>query len=150
MAVSDYDKYQSFLSTIPVLTKDPVWEKTCPKEGSFIGYKKCNAVGMFLKADSPLYRNILKICIVTLEIPEDAKRLQNFLSGKCRCDKAKVLKIETLDGKEVNGAISRFFDKKVIYRPGEMVYADYFEPCTWIECAGGIHFFMTKEEAIRY
>ena len=53
----------------------------CPEEGSFIGYKK---------ADNK---------IVKLLITEDAKR-SSATSRKCRCNKAKVLSITSLDGKE--------------------------------------------------
>ena len=51
----------------------------CPEEGNFVGYKKA--------ADK----------IVVLEIPADAKR-SSATTLKCRCNKAKVLRIENLDG----------------------------------------------------
>ena len=49
----------------------------CPKEGSFIGYKKA------------------KGCLIELLILEDSKR-SSATSAKCRCDKAKVLNIENI------------------------------------------------------
>ena len=52
----------------------------CPDFGMFIGFKKA--------------RDNL---IVVLEIPEDAKRL-SATGRKCRCDKARVLEIQNLDG----------------------------------------------------
>ena len=55
-----------------------------PEEGSFIGFKKC--------------RDGL---IVKLEIPEDALRC-SATGRKCRCSKAKVLSITTVDGADAN------------------------------------------------
>ena len=56
----------------------------CPKEGSFIGWKKC------LGAVGDEY-------IVKLEVLADAKR-SSSTTEKCRCSKAKVLEIQNLDG----------------------------------------------------
>ena len=109
------------------------WPLVCPEKGSFIGYKKC--------------RDNL---IAELEIPEDAIR-SSATSRKCRCSKAMVLNITSLDGSEVNVeyAVSGR-DSGFLYKVGEVVSVDDFDTNRWNECSTGIHFFMTREEAINY
>ena len=109
------------------------WPLVCPEKGSFVGYKKCRA-------------NL----IVKLEIPEDALK-SSATTGKCRCSKAKVLSITDLDGSEVNVeyAVSKK-DSGFLYKVGEVVSVNDFDTNRWNECSTGIHFFMTREEAIRY
>ena len=106
---------------------------TCPEEGSFIGFKK-----------------VREDYIVKLEIPEDALRC-SATGRKCRCSKAKVLSITNIDGTEANAteAFSKY-DSRFVYRVGEIVSVDNFEPNRWKECASGIHFFITRQEAVDY
>ena len=103
----------------------------CPKKGSFIGYKKANG------------------CIVKLLIPEDAKR-SSATTTKCRCSKAKVLDIENIETGEKIKEIRSNYDNNFIYRVGEIVYVNNFDDDRWNECATGIHFFMKKDNAIKY
>ena len=104
----------------------------CPSDGSFIGWKKV--------AD----------CIVKLEIPEDARRCSGT-SNKCRCDKAKVLEIMTIDDEQTLTEIENTaYCPYITYKVGEMVYPDSFDENRWKECSHGIHFFINKQEAIRY
>ena len=109
------------------------WPFVCPEKDSFIGYKKC--------------RDDL---IVELEIPEDALR-SSATTKKCRCSKAKVLSITNLDGSEANAeyALSKN-DSEFLYKVGEVVSVDNFDTNRWNECSTGIHFFMTREEAVDY
>ena len=104
----------------------------CPETGSFIGYKKA--------ADK----------IIMLEICADAKR-SSATSRKCRCSKAKVLAITNLDGSESGlSEIESDYDKDFIYRVGETVEVPDFDDTRWNECAAGIYFFVTREEAVKY
>ena len=104
----------------------------CPETGSFIGYKK--AAGK----------------IVMLEICADAKR-SSATSRKCRCSKAKVLSITNLDGSESGlSEIESNYDKDFIYCVGETVEVPDFDDNRWNECAAGIHFFITRGEAVKY
>ena len=104
----------------------------CPEKGSFIAYKRLR--------DNR---------IATLEIPEDAKR-SSATTNKCRCDKAKVLSITSLDGtQEFDSGVSKY-DSEFIYKVGEEVKVSDFNPDRWAECATGIHFFMTRQEAGLY
>ena len=109
------------------------WPLVCQEKGSFIGYKKC--------------RNNL---IVELEIPEDAYRC-SATSKKCRCSKAKVLSITNLDGSESKSdvAVSKY-DSSFVYRIGETIEVTDFDQNRWNECSTGIHFFMNREDAIKY
>lgn len=36
------------------------------------------------------------------------------------------------------------------YHVGEIVRVDNFDDNRWRECSTGIHFFMTRDEAVRY
>ncbi len=100
-----------------------------PETGAFIGWKKCQ-------------NNV----IVQLQIPADAKR-SNATGRKCRASKAKVLKIfGAKEGVSQN-------DPTVVYKVGRVVKPttkDPWNPNRWIECAGGIHFFITRLEAEKY
>ena len=70
---------------------------------------------------------------------------------KCRCSKAKVVSITNPDGSnaEETSAISGW-DSKFIYSVGEIVEVKDFDTNRWNECAPGIHFFITRQEAIDY
>ena len=100
----------------------------CPTEGSFIGWKHADGY------------------IIKLEIPADAKR-SSGTGIKCRCDKAKVLSIETQDGAPafVTEVCSEY-DKNFIYRVGETVVVDDFDDNRFNECAPGIHFYMDRRQ----
>jgi hypothetical protein len=107
----------------------------CPCEGSFIGWKKAN-----LKTKEGL---------IKLEILEDSLRTSS-ISEKCRCDKAKVLKITSLDEKDEYDEAYSSYDKNFIYKVGEIVSVDNFCEDRFNECAPGIHFFINKQSAINY
>lgn len=118
------------------------YPSVCPKEGSFIGYKK-----ILTKSENGKIRP----AIAKLEIPEDAKRSSAF-GNKCRCSKAKVLDIH-LFGTDYNVAITEGFSSyrnEFKYKVGETAKVDDFDECRWNECSTGIHFFMKKEEAMSY
>ena len=114
----------------------------CPSSGSFIGWKK---VLIFNHSS----RRITSTAIAKLEIPEDAKRSSEF-SNKCRCDKAKVISIESPDGTCFHQEAVSYRDRSFIYKVGETVSVPDFDECRWHECASGIHFFIDKQAAIDY
>ena len=104
----------------------------CPEEGSFIGYKKARGY------------------IVKLEILSNAKR-SSATTRKCRCSAARVLSITTLDGKDDGTQfVSSDKDSDFVYRVGEIVRVDNFDENRWNECSTGIHFFITRAEAVGY
>ena len=106
----------------------------CPEKGSFIGFKKAGNRGF----------------IVELEIAEDALRC-SATTRKCRCSKAKVLSITNLDGTptDITEIISDY-DNTFVYKVGEYVQVDNFNENRWDECSAGIHFFITRQEAVEY
>ena len=104
----------------------------CPTEGSFIGWKRAGGY------------------IIKLEIPEDAKR-SSGTGIKCRCNKAKVLSIETLGGTSVDATeVHSDYDPTFIYKIGETVTVENFDNNRFNECAPGIHFYMDRDRAVRY
>ena len=104
----------------------------CPSDGAFIGWKK---------VDNKL---------IKLLIPEDAKRC-SATTNKCRCDKAQVLAITSLNEKiSFDSVINVAYNPHIEYKVGEMVYPDKFDEDRWNECSNGIHFFINKQDAINY
>ena len=87
--------------------------------------------------------------IVTLEIPEDARRVAPLVGRKCRADKVKVIAMSV--GTEAKSWHSPPAPaKRITYRVGETVAADVYDPSPFIECGGGIHFFISRREAEKY
>ena len=104
----------------------------CPEVGSFIGWK------------------IAEGCIVKLEIMEDAKRSSAY-GRKCRCSAARVLAIENIDGTTTDKTeVHSDRNSSFVYRVGEIVMVDDFDEDRWNECSTGIHFFITRQEAVDY
>ncbi len=104
----------------------------CPEEGSFIGFKKAGGK------------------IVKLQIPKSAKR-SSATTRKCRCSKAKVLSITEIDGNDSGiTEICSDRDERFVYKVGETVSVSDFDENRWNECSTGIHFFITRDEAVRY
>lgn len=103
----------------------------CPSEGAFIGWKKVND------------------CIIKLEILEDSKR-SSATTSKCRCDKARVLSITGLKSKKELEETIDIEYRPITYKVGEVVKAVKFDKDRWNECGHGIHFFINKEDAIKY
>ena len=111
---------------------------TCPEEGPFVGFKKA------LNKDSKTEY------IVKLEILADAKR-SSATTRKCRCSKAKVLSITNLDGTDADTDVAYSnHDPSFIYKIGEIVEVPDFDTDRWNECSTGIHFFVTRQEAVDY
>ena len=104
----------------------------CPEEGDFIAWKKVGDA------------------IIKLRIPSESKR-SSATTRKCRCEFAEVLALQNLDG-------TTYKDDKVvnndyvetIYKVGEIVRPDSWDDYRWNECSHGIHFFITRDEAVRY
>jgi len=97
-----------------------------PSEGAVIGWKQCRS-GV----------------IVKVLVPAQAAR-SNATGRKCRAEYVKVL--------EIGGASLAYsiHTEHTIYRVGETVVCDKWEPDRWIECGGGIHFYLTREEAVAH
>jgi hypothetical protein len=94
-----------------------------PQVGQFIGWKKCRSNA-----------------IVKLMVGKNAKR-SNAHGRKCRAEYVKVLDVI---GAEFGLSL---YDHKTEYRKGQIVRCDQWNEDRWTECGGGIHFYLTREEA---
>ena len=107
----------------------------CPEDGAFIGYKKCG-----------LY-------IIKLQITDTARR-SSATSRKCRASEVLVLDIQNIDGTE--SGLTEYLHKDgytkngTLYKIGEITKSDSFDENRWNECSNGIHFFITRQEAVNY
>ena len=121
-----------YLSDIDVSVTTAFLLPQCPSEGSFVAWKK--AGGM----------------IVKLLVTEDARR-SSATTLKCRCSKARVLKIEEIDSSESKlKEVASSRDANFVYRVGEIVEVKNFDDDRWNECGSGIHFFIAREMAVKY
>jgi hypothetical protein len=94
-----------------------------PEVGSFHGFKKL-ANG--------------NLC--ELEIPADAGRVGGWTGRKCRAEKAIV----------ISGNGYSQYNADFAYYPGVTIIPDSWDPDPRVECSHGIHFFLTKQEALDY
>ena len=97
-----------------------------PESGQFTGWKKC--------------RNGVLVRVV---VGKKARR-SNATGRKCRAEYVKVLEVV---GAEVG--ISNHDNRKE-YRVGKIVRCDKWNENRFVECGGGIHFFLTRIEAENY
>ena len=110
----------------------PFISMACPEIGSYVAFKKAEDF------------------IVVLEISEDALRL-SATTRKCRASKARVLRIENLDGSISDiQEVRSYYDPDFIYKVGETVEVRNFDTDRWNECSTGIHHFMSRQEAVDY
>jgi hypothetical protein len=102
-------------------------------EGSLIGWKKCRD-GL-----------IVKLCI-----PEGAQRSHAF-GRKCRAEFADVIEVQTLSGEPHEGPARSSHDSTFTYAVGHRVAPRQGFSTNWQEeCESGIHFFITRAEAVAY
>ena len=94
-----------------------------PVDGAFEGWKKCRA-GV----------------LVRVQIPAESPR-SNATGRKCRASFVTVLDVI---GAKVGVSI---YDPSIKYIKGEIVRCGQWNEDRWVECGGGIHFFITREEA---
>ena len=111
-----------------------------PDEGDIIGWKKA-------WTDNEMPPTV----IVKLLIPSDAQRL-NATGRKCRASTARVLDLQDRQGNSLPPDATAYssFDPDFTYKKGETVHVEDFDTNRWNECAPGIHFFITRIEAVEY
>ena len=99
-------------------------------EGDLIVYKKV----VSSQTQKPM--------VIKLLIPKEAKR-SNATTRKCRAEYAKVLECPEVCYSKHNNSFK--------YEQGKIVRSlEPFDENRWNECAPGIHFFLTREEAEEY
>ena len=130
------DLKEADLGGVKVNSRTAFFHLQCPEEGNFIGWKKAVCGFNFV--------------IVKLLITEDALR-SSATTRKCRASKAKVLDIQDMDGNSLDVCSAHSnYDEDFIYKVGEVVEVSDFNPDRWKECSAGIHFFVTRQEAVDY
>ena len=113
-----------------------------PDEGDIIGWKKAY-VDDAIDDATPV--------IVKLLIPADAQR-SNCTGRKCRANTARVLDLQDKQGNSLPPDTTAYssYDSGFKYQKGETVHVENFDTNRWDECAPGIHFFITRIEAVEY
>ena len=117
--------------------------KICPETGSFIGYKKVWSRHDFLEV------------ILTLRIIGERTNSLSWSGRKCRTSKARVLdahfhRVATGERCPPNRVFRSFHDPDFTYTVGQLLTVPNYNPDIRVECAPGIHFFMTSAEAEAY
>ena len=112
-----------------------------PDEGDIIGWKKA-----WTDNEMPPTPVIVKLLI-----PADAQR-SNATGRKCRASTARVLDLQDKQGNSLPPDITAYsgYDTDFTYKKGETVHVENFDTNRWNECAPGIHFFITRIEAVEY
>ena len=106
---------------------------TVPEVGAFIAWKKLQG-GVIAK----------------LEIPAKAKRTSSLVGRKCRAEYVKTIALYNAAGKSLKGPGPGLHDVTVKYAVGKITLPDEYDPDPKVECAPGIHFFITRREAESY
>lgn len=111
-----------------------------PDEGDIIGWKKA------WTGDIPATPVIVKLLI-----PADAQR-SNATGRKCRASTARVLDLQDKQGNSLPPDTTAYsgHDTDFTYKKGETIHVEDFDTNRWNECATGIHFFITRIEAVEY
>ena len=87
-----------------------------------------------------VYKKLSGETVARLQVPAKARRTASLVGRKCRAEYVKVLEGE---------GYSRH-DRRTHYSPGKTVRPDSYDDDPRIECAPGIHFFLTRQEAEEY
>jgi hypothetical protein len=109
-------------------------------EADITGAKGLYTFNILPAGDLIGYKKLGNGTLAMLKIPAEAARVNAYGSRKCRAEYARVLSGE---GRGIR-------DGELIYRPGELICADKFDPDPRVKCSSGIHFFITREEAEAY
>ena len=112
-----------------------------PNEGDIIGWKKA-----WTDNEMPPTPVIVKLLI-----PADAQR-SNATGRKCRASTARVLDLQDKQGNSLPPDTTAYsgYDTDFTYKKGETIHVEDFDTNRWEECAPGIHFFITRIEAVEY
>ena len=121
----------ALMKDIEVNTDTTGYALACPEKGSFIGYKKAGK------------------CIVELLILDDSKRV-SATSARCRTDKARVLEIRDIETNALVDEVCSDYDSNFVYKTGEIICVKDFDNDRWNTFTTGIHFFISKDEAMNY
>lgn len=88
-----------------------------------------------------VYKKLRDGSICKLRIPARAKRVGGVVGRKCRAEYARVIS---------GGGICWRKYASLVYKRGKLVRPDKFDDNPLVECSNGIHFFVTRAEAVAY
>lgn len=91
--------------------------------------------------------------ILELEIPANAERTSSMVGRKCRASSAtpvRAIRRQQLLGGPMPEFFRSLHNRGFIYEIGKVAVPSGYDGDVRIECAAGIHFFMTKQEAMDY
>lgn len=124
---------EAVLDDIKYDEKTQWFKQVPPEKGAFIAWKCCT-----------------DLRVVQLLVPADARRV-SATRETCRCDKAKVLSIKSIDESISYDWAQSTVDPDFYYEKGKWVEpANGFEPDRWKDSSRGIHFFMKREQCVAY
>lgn len=101
-----------------------------------------------LKAPLIVYKKLRNNRLATLQL-EPGQTFQSQRGGKCRTDRAFVLKIESLNSKRLVKTGRSLHTESFLYEVGKTMIAEGHDSSIH-ECSTGIHFFLTRKEAEEY
>jgi hypothetical protein len=87
-----------------------------------------------------VFKKLRNGTVAKLRIPPEAKRTGSIVGRKCRAEFAEVLE----------GSGPSMHDPEFEYAVGQTVTPHSYSDDIRVECAPGIHFFLTRDEAERY
>ena len=105
--------------------------------------KEAKAIETFVIAAEGVligYKKLTNGDIAKLRIPQAAARVNAYGSRKCRAAYVTV----------ISGTGVSNHDGITKYAPKRKIVSDNFDPDPRVECSGGIHFFLTEQEARDY
>ena len=94
------------------------------------------------------WKKVREGVVLELEVPAGAKRTASLVGSKCRAEFARV--VRAFGAPEGATEFVSLHDPKFAYRVGEAVRPDAYDDDIRVECARGIHFFLTRGEAESY
>lgn len=125
---------------------------TIPSTGGFYGWKVA-----VLRYKNDEDRPRLRKVILKLYIPAEAKRIIGPTYNKCRCSQAKLVDIQEVNDEKnslvlkEDEAVYSIYDRHFVYpEVGNYVYPEGFVDDIRQSCACGIHFFLSRDTAVKY
>ena len=82
--------------------------------------------------------------LVKMRVPPEAKRTASIIGRKCRAEYVETLWIQDDDIRTITT------DRQCTYTVGEKTFPDSYDDNPKVKCSHGIHFFLTKEEAMEW
>lgn len=109
-------------------------QRILPDEGSIIGWKKA------------------QLKIIKLKVIDCKNAVGGLVGRKCRTKSVEVLEFQELDGTIITDIteLSSDYNNKFKYKIGEIITVEDWNDKPYLECEKGIHFFITRDEAVRY